>query len=174
MRSLLLMLITFVSVHAASIALPDNFRSHFTQKITNTKKRTIVYKGTVRFSDRTRLKWEYTEPTKKEVCTDGVELVVVDHDLEQVSNYRIEKGFDLAAIVKDVKLHRESVYLAKYEGKTYTIQVDRKGRLSRIAYFDELDNSVLIIFDNMKYGKGNLSTRSMQCDVPKDYDLIRG
>jgi len=35
------------------------------------------------------------------VCTDGTEIWVIDHDLEQVSKYLIEDGFDLE---KDLKV----------------------------------------------------------------------
>jgi len=174
----LLLLILTVSVYAfsASITLPENFQAKFTQKITNPKKKVINYSGKVFFSNKSLLKWEYIKPTKKEVCTDGYSLVVVDHDLEQVSNYRIEKGFDLTAILKAAKpvKDRKTVYLAKYEGKNYTIQTDRKGRLSRVVYFDDLDNTVLIIFSKMKYGKGKLKANTMKCGYPKSYDIING
>lgn len=165
--------LAFSSILSASaIVLPDHFSAHFTQQITNTDKKTIEYKGTVRFSDQKMLKWEYQEPTKKEVCTNGQNITIVDHDLEQVSYFLIEKGFDLAKILANAKLHKPTVYLAKYEGKQYTIQVDSKGQLSRVAYYDDLDNKVLIIFDKMQYGKGNLSLESMLCPAPVDYDVI--
>ena len=176
MRLILLILTTSIVAFSASIALPENFQAKFTQKITNPKKKVINYRGKVSFSNKSLFKWEYTKPTKKEVCTDGYELVVVDHDLEQVSNYRIEKGFDLSAILKAAKAvkDRKTVYLAKYEGKNYTIQTDRKGRLSRVVYFDDLENTVLIIFTKMKYGKGKLKARKMKCNYPKSYDIING
>jgi outer membrane lipoprotein carrier protein len=37
-----------------------------------------------------------------------------------------------------------------------------------------LDNKVQIVFKKVKYGKGNLSKKTMACKVPKDYDMIRG
>jgi len=94
-----------MSIYAfsASITLPENFQAKFTQKITNPKKKVINYSGKVSFSDKVLLKWEYVKPTKKEVCTNGHDLRVVDHDLEQVSNYRINKGFDLSKILKKAK-----------------------------------------------------------------------
>jgi len=176
MRLILLILIVNIVAFSASITLPENFQAKFTQKITNPKKKVINYSGKVSFSDKSLLKWEYIKPTKKEVCTNGEDLIVVDHDLEQVSNYRIDKGFDLSKILKKAKAvkDRKTVYLAKYEGKNYTIQTDAKGRLSRVAYFDDLENTVLIIFTKMKYGKGKLKASSMKCNYPKDYDIING
>ena len=158
----------------ANIELPENFQADFTQKITNTKGKVIHYSGKVRFSNEKLFKWSYTEPTKKEVCTNGLELLVVDHDLEQVSAYLIAKGIDIAKVLNKAKVYSKNIYVADYENKKYTIQVDSKQKLHSIAYFDDLDNKVQIVFKHMKYGKGNLPTQSMKCNYPKNYDMIRG
>jgi outer membrane lipoprotein carrier protein len=169
--SLLLLLSTMLF---ASIELPENFQANFEQKITNTKDKVIEYKGKVLFSDKKHFKWFYVSPTKKEVCTDGVELLVVDHDLEQVSTYYITKGLDISQILAKAKLHSKQIYLAEYEGNSYTIQLDNAEKLHSIAYYDELDNKVQIIFKNMIYLKGKLSSDKMICNYPADYDMIRG
>jgi outer membrane lipoprotein carrier protein len=176
MRLLWIGLLSVSTLFATPIVLPENFQADFIQKITNAKKKSITYSGKVRFSDRNLLKWEYLKPTKKEVCTDGFELLVVDHDLEQVSFYLINKAFNLPAILKKAKPFKDkkTVFIAKYEGREYTLQIDRKGRLSRVAYYDDLENTVLIIFDKMKYGKGKLKPESMKCNYPENYDVIRG
>jgi len=171
---LLSLLLLALSLLSANIELPDNFQADFTQKITNTKQKVITYSGKVRFSDVTLFKWSYEEPTQKEVCTNGLELLVVDHDLEQVSAYLISQGIDIAKILKKAILHSDHIYVAEYENKKYTIQVDRKGKLHSIAYYDDLDNKVQIVFKHMKYGKGNLPTQSMKCNYPKNYDMIQG
>ena len=171
---LLSLLLLAISTLSANIELPENFQADFTQKITNTKEKVIAYSGKVRFSNETLFKWSYKEPTKKEVCTNGLELLVVDHDLEQVSAYRISNGIDIAKILKKAKPHSENIYVAAYENKQYTIQVDKKQKLHSIAYFDDLDNKVQIVFKHMKYGKGNLPSQSMKCNYPKNYDMIQG
>ena len=173
MKLLALLSLAF-SLLSANIALPENFQADFIQKITNTKGKVITYSGKVRFSNERLFKWSYKEPTQKEVCTDGFELLVVDHDLEQVSAYMITKGIDIAKILQKAILHSENIYMAEYENKKYTIQVDKKQRLHSIAYYDDLDNKVQIVFKHMKYGKGNLPTQSMKCNYPRNYDMIRG
>jgi len=177
-KQMKLVLLTFImsGMLFAQIHVPENFQADFTQTITNPKKKVITYNGKVYFSNKNRLKWEYLSPTKKEVCSDGIEVLVVDHDLEQVSNYLINKGFDLAEVLKKATPYKEkkSVFIAKYENKEYTIQVDAKGQLARVAYYDDLDNTVLIVFKRMKYGKGDLPLKNMRCDYPRDYDLIKG
>jgi len=174
MRSLVVIFILSLGLCANTLSLPEHFKADFTQKITNTKNKVITYKGKVYFSNKLQSKWDYTVPTKKQVCIDGRELTVVDHDLEQVSQYAINKGFNFSKILKKAKHHKKNIYVAHYENKSYTIQVDAKQRLQSIAYFDELDNKVQIIFKKVKYGKGNLSKKTMTCKIPKAYDMIRG
>jgi outer membrane lipoprotein carrier protein len=171
---LLSLLLLLSSVLFSSIALPENFRANFEQKITNSKNKVIKYEGKVFFSDKNIFKWSYLSPTKKEVCTDGVELLVVDHDLEQVSIYYIIKGLDISKVLNKAKLYNKNIYVAEYEGKNYTIQLDNKEKLHSIAYYDDLENKVQIIFINMNYGKGKLASEKMKCNYPNDYDMIRG
>lgn len=171
---LLLLLLSAPSLLLANIALPENFQADFIQKITNPKQKVITYSGKVRFSNETLFKWSYKEPTKKEVCTDGIELLVVDHDLEQVSAYRISNGINIAKILEKAEPYSKNIYVAVYDNKKYTIQVDRQQKLHSIAYYDDLDNKVQIIFKQMKYGKGDLPAQSMKCNYPVAYDRIEG
>jgi len=163
-----------VSLYAGEISLPDHFQADFTQMITNPKQKIIRYSGKVRFSNPSLMKWSYRKPSRKEVCTNGEELRVVDHELEQVSIYFISKGFNLSEIINQAKKYKKNIYVAHYLGKSYTIQTDRKGHLQSVAYYDEIDNKVQIIFKNIKYGKGAFSYQSMLCPAPKNYDEIRG
>ncbi len=156
------------------ISLPASFHADFRQTITSEQKKQIVYQGKIDFSSPDRFKWRYTVPTKKEVCVDSKKLLVVDHDLEQVSSYIIDKALNLSAILKGAKLHRKSVYIAKYRDKYYTIQVNSRQELSRIAYRDDLDNNVLIVFSRMKYGKKEIPADQMKCDYPERYDWVGG
>ena len=174
MKRLLTIMILSGALVASPISVPENFKADFEQRITNPDKKVIHYKGTVRFSNEKMLKWIYEEPTRKEVCSNGENVTVVDHDLEQVSYYLIEKGFDLAEILKSAKPYKDTktVYIAKYAGKSYTIQLDAKNRLWRVAYYDDLENEVLIIFEKMRYGQGKLSLTSLLCEAPESYDVI--
>ncbi len=161
-------------VYAAGITLPEHFGAHFSQTVTNPQNKVIHYSGKVLFSDKRHLKWIYLKPTRKEVCTDGKEVLVVDHDLEQTSAYRIEKGFDLAHIIAQAKPYKPHIYVTEYAGRQYTLKVDEKGRLQSVAYYDDLDNKVQILFTRMRYGKGSLPPEQMRCNYPAGYDMIRG
>jgi outer membrane lipoprotein carrier protein len=174
MKTLFITLFFSSMLFCDALSLPENFKANFTQKITNTKDKTINYSGQVYFSSKTSLKWAYSVPTKKEVCTNGYDLMVVDHDLEQVSEYTMDKEFNLVKLVKQAKLHSKNIYVSKFDEKTVTIQVDRKQQLHSIAYFDDLENKVQITFKKVHYGKGDLSEKNISCHIPKEYDIIRG
>ncbi len=170
----LFLILCFTTLLSSTIHLPHSFEADFSQTITNTKNKILHYNGKVYFSDTKYFKWQYVEPTQKEVCTDGVELLVVDHDLEQVSSYYIAKGLDISKILQEAKKHSQNIYVALYESKKYTIQVNSKKRLQSIAYFDDLDNKVQILFKHIKYRKNNFSSKVMRCTYPSEYDMIRG
>jgi len=173
-RFLVLFLLCMTGIYAGSIVLPEHFKAHFEQTVTNPKQKVLRYSGKVAFTQENLLKWSYQEPTKKEVCTDGKEVLVVDHDLEQVSAYRIGKKFDLTTILRKAKPYSQNIYVTTYEGKKYTIQLDSRGRLQSVAYYDDLDNKVQILFKKMQYGKGKLPKEQMKCNYPAAYDMIRG
>ena len=173
----------------ANIMLPSSFKTNFEQSITNDKGKIINYKGLVFFQDstesiaddlgieqsytRTLFKWNYTSPTKKEVCTDGIQLTVVDHDLEQVSNYLVDEGINLKAVLSVAKKISTKDYKALYKDTEYLITLDKNNQLHKIIYTDNLDNSVKIIFSNIQYNS-KLKRTLLECNTPKDYDIIKG
>ena len=174
----------------AEIKLPQNFSSSFVQTITNEKGKVIKYEGDVLYksiheilenpqgqgsSEYTRnlFKWSYTKPTQKEVCTDGIQLTVVDHDLEQVANYYIEENINLEEILKVAQRLSTTTYKATYKEVEYLITLDKIGQLQKIVYVDNLDNGVKIIFKYMNYNT-TIEDTKLECHAPKDYDIIKG
>jgi len=174
----------------ATISLPNNFETDFNQTITNAKGKVIAYQGHVNYKhDKEVLideknheqvieshlfKWDYTSPTKKEVCTDGLQLIVVDHDLEQVSRYLISEGINLGEILKVAQKLSNKDYKATYKEVEYLITLDDHQHLKKIFYVDGLDNTVKIVFENMKYNVKDFDEKSLECNAPSDYDTIEG
>jgi len=174
MKTVWMIFLLVISINAGEIVLPTSFKAFFVQTVTNADGKVIRYSGEVRFSDQKHLKWSYNEPTKKEVCTDGKEVLVVDHDLEQVSAYRIDKGFDLSQIIARAKPYKARVYVTEYRGKQYTVRVDEKDRLQSVAFYDDMDNKVQILFKQMLYRRTPYPVSKMKCNYPAVYDVIRG
>jgi len=180
--------ILFVSLHA-SITLPSSFSTDFQQIISKDKGKVIKYEGHIYFQDsleaiaddsgveqnyrRSLFKWNYSSPSKKEVCTDGIQLIVVDHDLEQVANYLIDEGIDLKSILAVAKKITTTDYKATYKDVEYLITLDKQSQLSKIVYVDNLENGVKILFSNMNYNQV-LESQLLECHAPKEYDVIKG
>ena len=159
---------------AEGIRIPKAFSADFLQKVSSPQKKVILYKGSLTMKAPAALKWIYRKPTKKEVCSDGKQVIVVDHDLEQVNYYRMDKQFDLPAVLRSARHHRDNLYVAKYSGRNYTIAVDPQGRVSQIAYRDDMDNVVNIHFSKVRYLNAPPSAKSLRCTIPKSYDRIGG
>jgi len=174
MQKVLVILMIGYSLYANDIKLPISFSSNFEQIITNPKDKVIRYSGNVRFVYPAILKWSYKKPTQKEVCSDGEQVIIVDHDLEQVSTYYLNKKFDIAKVLSKAKHYKDNVYIATYQGKQYTIALDKSKHIQSMAYFDDLDNKVQIIFKNIIYRDKSFRSKTMQCPFPKYYDNIRG
>jgi len=187
---ILFTLITLSMVVSATISLPSNFKAEFKQTITNDKNKVIIYNGTVKFKNEKQIiineqgesheikssffKWDYKSPTKKEVCTDGIQLIVVDHDLEQVSRYIVDEGINLEEILKVAQKISNTDYKATYKEVEYLITLDNREWLKKIFYVDNLDNRVRIEFQKMKYDNNNFENNSLECIAPSDYDIIEG
>ncbi len=173
----------------ADIVLPDTFTTNFEQTIINEKGKVIKYEGKVLFKNikeilstpeggdetytRSLFKWSYTAPTQKEVCTNGVELTVIDHDLEQVSHYLIDEGVDLEQVLKLAQPLTKTDYKATYKDIEYLITMDKNQHLKKIVYVDALDNKVKIIFNNMIYNS-LVKEQELECQTPSGYDVIEG
>ena len=173
----------------ADILLPKTFTTDFEQTITNEKGKVIKYEGKVLFKNmkeifstpeggdevykRSIFKWSYTAPTQKEVCTDGVQLTVVDHDLEQVSHYLLNDGINLEEVMKLAKPLTTRDYKATYKDIEYLISMDKNQQLQKIVYVDSLENRVKIIFKNMNYNS-SVKEQEIECNAPAEYDIIEG
>ncbi|ADV46400.1 LolA-like outer membrane lipoprotein chaperone [Nitratifractor salsuginis] len=171
--SLILIALLF-TLNAQGITLPAAMEAKFVQKVTNPKKKVIRYEGRLVMDNKSRFKWSYLKPSKKEVCSDGKRVLVVDHDLEQVSTYRMNRGFDLAAALKRAKHYKGRLYTAAYQGRTYTIAVDPKGYIEQIAYRDDMDNVVNIHLYNVHTYAKPMPAGRFRCTYPKSYDVIEG
>jgi len=171
-----------VLVSASNIKVPTAFKTNFKQKITNPNKKVIKYRGKLLLNSAGELKWSYTSPTKKEVCSSDQNFVVVDHDLEQVSFYTLDKSMNLPEILRSAKPqkaggsnavdYKNKLYVANYEGKNYTLGLDSKGQIDQIAYKDDMDNVVNIHFVDMKYLSKPYTQKQMECKYPSSYDMM--
>jgi outer membrane lipoprotein-sorting protein len=98
---------------------------------------------------------------------------VVDHDLEQVSNYMVDEGINLEAVLNVAEKITSTDYKATYKEVEYLISVDTENQLNKIVYVDNLDNGVKIMFNNIQYNT-NIDINLLECQAPQEYDIIEG
>ncbi len=173
-RFFLLAIVFFglISLNGQSIQIPVAFKARFIQQIKNPKGKIIKYRGTVIFNSPSSTKWVYTSPTRKEVCSRGRQVIVIDHDLEQVNYYSVNKRFNLSKVLSNAKLHHGNVYTTKFDGKLYTVVINSRNQVEQIAYKDNLDNTVNIIFTNIQYRSRPFPVSKFECIKPINYDSI--
>ncbi len=172
MKKSLLIILTTIAISAGDVKIPVSFKANFLQMIKNKKGKVIKYRGNIIFNSPDTTKWVYKSPTKKEVCSSDGKVVVIDHDLEQASYYSIDKGLNLSKVLSQAKRHKGNIYTTSYKGKLYTIVLNSKGEIEQIAYKDDLDNTVNIIFKNIQYRNRPIPTSKFLCIRPQSYDSI--
>jgi len=168
----LVLILTALLANAQGIDIPVSFKANFLQQVTNTKGKIIKYRGKIYFNSPNNTKWVYNSPTKKAVCSIRKKLIVIDHDLEQVSYYTIDSGLNLVKVLKEAKQYKGKTYTTQYEGRLYTIVINSKKEIKQIAYKDNLGNRVNLIFESIKYRKRPFNASKFICKRPKNYDTI--
>ena len=153
------------------IKIPKAFKANFIQQVKNKKGKIIKYRGVVYFNAPNSTKWIYNSPTKKEVCSKNHQIIIIDHDLEQVSYYSIDKSLNLSKVLQNATHYKNNIYTTKYKGKLYTIVLSNN-KISQIAYKDNLDNTVNIIFKSISYKNRPFNPNIFECIKPRGYDSV--
>jgi len=147
----------------------ENFSSSFEQNI-HSKDSTINYKGYFILS-KDKAFWSYESPSKKEIYINKNEIIIVEHDLEQVIFSKLEKIPNLNEIFKNAKKVSPNELIAQYEGIHYKIEL-REEKLKSISYKDEFDNSITINFFNQKKNQ-QINENLFVAKIPPNYDKVR-
>jgi len=159
---------------AGQIVVPPSMTATFVQKITTPQKHRTRYTGRVWVNRSREFLWQYEKPVKREICGDGSRVRIVDHDLEQVTVYKVGSLLDLMQLLKRAKPYRKDIYLTRYHGTRYTLKINPKGQLEQVAFKDKLDNVVNIHFYHIVYRDTPIASTRLRCHIPKSYDVIKG
>ncbi len=166
---ILLFLVFFVAELLSLDLNFTNFSSEFTQSVSS-KDSKIDYSGRFVLTQNKAF-WSYEKPSKKEIFIQNNEIIIVEHDLEQVVFSKLDKIPNLNEIFKRAKKINDNKLEAKYEGINYQIYLE-KDEVKSISYKDEFENSVLItLFNQRKNTK--IDENIFTPNFPKNYDLVR-
>ena len=147
MKILILLLIT---VFAYAVEIDANsFEASFVQTVTNEQGKSFKYTGQIVSKKPNYALWTYIKPFKKEIYVKGKRVIVYEPKLAQAEisdNANVPNVYDLA---KGAKQIAPNEYEASFEGQKINFTL-KNGAPEKIYYKDKIENSVDIIFSNVK------------------------
>lgn len=146
-----------------------NFSADFSQNVSS-KQGKIDYSGSF-FLQNDKAFWSYEKPSKKEIYINNNEIMVVEHDLEQVLISKLDNVPKLNEIFKKAKKLGANKFKARYENIDYIIELEND-EVKKISYRDELENLVSITLFNPKRNQ-NIDTKIFTPKYPANYDIVR-
>lgn len=146
------------------------FKANFIQTVTNESGKSIEYKGEVYIKNSGKVLWKYFEPIIKNVYLVDDMVVVDEPELEQAIYSRLEKSIDILKLIKDAIKVDENLYESDLYERKYLIGV-KDQKISTLSYKDELENKVLIKFENIVQNS-SLEDEIFHFIAPAQYDII--
>ena len=163
----------FVSLSFASNALENikSFQANFVQIIKNSSNKTIEYKGEIFIKEPSKILWKYKEPIIKNVFVINSFAIVDEPELEQAIFTSLDNEIDIIKLLKSAKEVKENTFKAEIKEVEYLILV-KENKISSISYKDQLENSVVIEFSEIKQNMP-IEDKTFSFNPPSHYDIIR-
>ena len=170
MRYIFTLLLFYTQVFA-SLNNINTFEADFIQTITDDKKKELHYSGHLIASKPQNAKWTYIAPIEKIIYINRFQATVVEPEIEQVIKRKIQNNFDFFKMMRKAKKIDKNIYLAKYNGNSFTIEITKEVLMS-ISYLDQFENSIKIIFKNQKINQ-KIDKNLFIPKYPLSFDIIR-
>ncbi|MFK0390346.1 LolA-like outer membrane lipoprotein chaperone [Campylobacter coli] len=169
MKKIFCLLFFFLSHILATDLNFNTYSSHFTQSV-KSKNSALSYSGHFTLSQE-QAYWSYDTPSKKEIYINKNQIVLVEHDLEQVVFSHLDNIPNLNEIFKKAKHLNDNQLIAKYENINYTITL-KDNEIQSIAYKDEFENDILITL-NHQIKNPTINPEVFKPKFPNYYDMVR-
>ncbi len=147
------------------------FEGNFTQTIVNATGKEIIYKGKVFIKEPAKILWQYQEPIVKNVYVIVNTAIIDEPELEQVIYTKLQNEINLLTMIKKAKKVDSSNYIATLSDIDYKMNF-QDGKLSTINYIDTLENSVAIVFNDVKVNE-SIDNERFHFLPPDYYDIVR-
>ena len=155
----------------ASIDNITSFEADFTQNIKDEKDKVLSYKGHVTAHKPQFAKWDYKTPVQKVIYISPFAITIVEPEIEQVIQRKIESNFNFFQLIKNAKEIEKDIYEANYKNTTFKIIKENK-LIKSISYIDEFENNVVINFTKQKQNH-KVELKVFTPRYPLEYDIIR-
>lgn len=167
----ILISLLFATQIMASIDKIESFEADFVQNIKDEKGKVLSYKGHVIAHKPQFAKWQYKYPVEKNIFISPFSITIVEPEIEQVIQRKIESNFNFFKLIKNAKEIKENTYEANYKNTIFTI-IKEKKLIKSISYLDEFENNVIIIFTKQQQNH-KLPLEAFTPKYPLYYDIIR-
>ena len=170
---LLFIVMLFLSSQLSANDLKNikTFDADFKQTIINSSNKTIVYKGHIYIKEPGKILWQYKDPIIKNVYVFNKVAVIDEPELEQAIYSKLQNEVNILELMETAKKIANNKYRATLYNVTYTISI-QQGKIKSIVYVDELENKVMISFENIKQNE-IIEDKVFEFIPPKYYDIIR-
>lgn len=149
----------------------ETMQAQFVQTITDDKKSTITYEGTMSAKRPNMAMWHYIKPVDKKIYITAEKVTIVEPELEQAIVKRLSNTIDILAILASAQQEGKNSYVASYNDKEYHIAL-QNNKIKTITYSDAFDNTVKIVFSAQKINQ-KLDDAHFKAIIPADFDIIK-
>jgi len=147
------------------------FQADFVQTINNQSNKTISYDGKVFIKNSDKVLWKYLKPIEKNVFLLNDVVVIDEPELEQVIYTRLKEEINILSILQDSKKVSENTYESFFYKRKYELLIE-KNKIKQISYKDELDNKIVIKFNNIVQNQ-EIPNDFFRFIPPSYYDIIK-
>lgn len=168
MKKLAILIFTFAFANAGNLDF-TSLKSDFTQIVTSDEAK-ITYNGNFLARDDNKAVWSYKTPTKKVIYFGDDKVIIIEPNIEQAIITNLDNTPNLTAILRTAKQISPEIYVAKFDGVTYTTKFE-KNLPSHISYTDKFGNNIEILLNNV-VKNSKIDDIVFDVKIPKNFDII--
>lgn len=160
-----------IAIFAYAVDIDANsFEASFTQTVTNEQGKSFKYSGRIIAKKPNYALWTYTKPFKKEIFVNGDKVTVYEPKLAQATISKSANIPNIYELAKKAKAISKDEFEASYDGVKIYFKL-QDGTPVKIYYKDKIDNTVEIVFSNIKKNIP-IDNAEFIFIPPKDTDII--
>ena len=170
-KNIIIFLFFSITLFANEFTDIKTFEASFIQTITNPSGSKVLYKGSLHIQNPSKIKWQYKNPIQKSVYIKKHTVTIIEPELEQAIITKIDKEINIFTLLKNAQKITNEEYLSNFNNVNYTLTI-KNGKLFKIAYKDEIENDVLLTFQNIQQNH-KIDEKIFKFYIPLDFDIIK-
>lgn len=164
MRIAWFLIIFSLSIYAKPI---DSFEAHFAQTVTSEQNNSVTYNGKV-FFQKDKALWHYKSPSEKMIFIHPHSVTVIEPPLEQAIISKHNEMQRMQSLLEEWLEEGEKEI--EFDSIIYKVTF-QNGLPKYIDYLDGLENSVRIIFKDVKINS-SINPEYLNPQIPEKFDIL--